>query len=156
MQEQFGAAPSETRSAIIKSPHLVPADECLFFACYEPPCMAVGPCMPSHARGIASMRIAASTGSGWSLRSPDGCRAKLCVYPLQNRLEPRAMPEGPSLVQRPKHLISLHLALDDTRPPYTKDRKARVQSAHFFLETPTVLPRRPVVLVCWPRTLRPQ
>lgn len=25
---------------------------------------------------------------------------------------------------------------------------------YFFLDTPTVLPRRPVVLVCWPRTRR--
>jgi hypothetical protein len=29
-------------------------------------------------------------------------------------------------------------------------------AAHFFLATPTVLPRRPVVLVCWPLTRRPQ
>jgi hypothetical protein len=29
-------------------------------------------------------------------------------------------------------------------------------AAYFFLATPTVLPRRPVVLVCWPFTLKPQ
>lgn len=28
--------------------------------------------------------------------------------------------------------------------------------AYFFLETPTVFPRRPVVLVCCPRTRSPQ
>lgn len=30
------------------------------------------------------------------------------------------------------------------------------QCVYFFLDTPTVRPRRPVVLVCWPRTRRPQ
>jgi hypothetical protein len=30
------------------------------------------------------------------------------------------------------------------------------QSAHRFLATPTVFPRRPVVFVCWPFTRRPQ
>lgn len=29
-------------------------------------------------------------------------------------------------------------------------------AVYFFLATPTVLPRRPVVLVCWPFTRRPQ
>lgn len=28
------------------------------------------------------------------------------------------------------------------------------ESVYFFLDTPTVRPRRPVVLVCWPRTRR--
>ena len=34
---------------------------------------------------------------------------------------------------------------------------AHMRPANYFLPaTPTVLPRRPVVLVCWPRTRRPQ
>ena len=32
----------------------------------------------------------------------------------------------------------------------------RVKGVYFFLATPTVRPRRPVVLVCWPRTRRSQ
>ena len=34
--------------------------------------------------------------------------------------------------------------------------RREVKRVYFFLETPTVRPRRPVVLVCWPRTRRSQ
>lgn len=34
--------------------------------------------------------------------------------------------------------------------------KSLLQYFYFFLDTPTVRPRRPVVLVCWPLTRRPQ
>lgn len=37
-----------------------------------------------------------------------------------------------------------------------QSRRGNVAAAYFFLDTPTVRPRRPVVLVCWPRTRRPQ
>ena len=62
-------------------------------------------------------------------------------------LQPKAEAAHQSL---PSHTMS-YARLQNAQQPGQIGRRA-----HRFLATPTVLPRRPVVLVCWPFTRRPQ
>lgn len=89
-------------------------------------------------------------------RNPSCKIPSLCKDPPH----PRGKPGSPARLQLPKPPSSCEPPPRPRAKPHTQGPPLSSPTSllflpcphHFFLETPTVRPRRPVVLVCWPRT----